>query len=355
MRQKIEDILADDGENPFFSFASFLFLLSRLYGGAMGTRASFYKKGILKSEKLPCKVISVGNLTVGGTGKTPMTIYLAKLLESLGYKVAIVSRGYKGRAEKGGGIVSDGRNLLMGCEDAGDEPFMLASKLGVPVAVGADRFAAGMEAAEAFAPDVMLLDDAFQHLRLKRDLDLLLMDSRRPLGNAHLLPRGPLREPTSALSRAHAFVLTRCDRGVPLSRPSFLPPAPLFGTSHVPYISETMGRKAKKQDLEGRGVFAFSGIAGNDDFRRGLEEDLGCHVTGFLEFPDHHRYSDADIEMIRQSADKAKADFLITTEKDHVRFGRRMKRLPDPVVMGIKISFGEDGEAFRKFVTDSIG
>lgn len=359
--------MADDGKNPFLSFGYFLFLLSRLYGAAMKLRQAFYKGNILKSEKLPCKVISVGNLSTGGTGKTPMTIYLAELLKRLGYKVAIVSRGYKGSAEKTGGIVCDGTNLLMDSEEAGDEPLMLASYLNVPVVVGGNRFVAGMKAVEAFAPDIILLDDAFQHLRLKRDIDLLLLDGCRPFGNSHLLPRGPLREPVSALSRADAFILTRCEdkKSCPSQRlHSFHSPAhsPVFRTSHVPYISRIVsGKNAENANpekyalgtLRGRKVFAFSGIAKNEDFQRSLEH-MGCEIAGFAGFPDHYRYSDAELRDILQSAKKMNADFLVTTEKDYVRIARGISWSPDLVVMSIKISFGEDAEAFMEFLSSLL-
>ena len=166
---------------------------------------------LIPSHQLPCKVICIGNLTVGGTGKTPMTMHVAQELKRLGYNTAIVSRGYRGGAEGRGGIVSDGQSIQMGPEQAGDEPFMMARSLsGIPVIVGKNRYAAGMLAVSEFQSDVIVLDDGFQHLRLKRDIDLVLLDRLHPFGNSYLLPRGTLREPISSLERGSACILTRC-------------------------------------------------------------------------------------------------------------------------------------------------
>ena len=177
---------------------------SWLYRGAIFLRNRHYDRpAAVRSVSVP--VVSVGNITVGGTGKTPMTIYVAQKLQQSGVRVAVISRGYKGRAESGGGVVSDGRNLLMDSEQAGDEPYLMAGRLkNIPVIVGKNRFAAGMLAINKFQSEVIVLDDAFQHLKLSRDIDLILLDYTRPFGNTHLLPRGILREPVTALRRATA-------------------------------------------------------------------------------------------------------------------------------------------------------
>jgi len=168
-----------------------LMFLSMLYGFAVKLRTILYDKKIVKSRKLPCAVISIGNLTVGGTGKTPMTIYIAKLLKGLGYQPAVISRGYKGLAENKGGVVSDRQKVILSPEFAGDEPFMMAQNLKeIPVLVGADRFQIGMTAVTQFSLDVIILDDAFQHRRLYRDLDIVLVDDKSLFGNGYLLPRG---------------------------------------------------------------------------------------------------------------------------------------------------------------------
>jgi len=356
--------MRDEGKSRFFSFGNLLFAISLLYGGVVKLREILYKKGVLKSKRLPCKVISVGNLTVGGTGKTPMTLYLAKQLTHAGYNVAVISRGYGGGAEKSGGIVSDGQVIFMDPQMAGDEPFLIARNLkNVPVVVGQNRFSAGMSAIRHFSPDVIILDDAFQHLQLARDIDLVLLDSRCPLGNGHLLPRGPLREPLSALLRADAFIFTRsapatCDLPLATSHFSLLT-SHSFLTSHVPYLCKLIRESHSDSEsyhismLKGRKAYAFSGIAKNDDFCRTIA-DIGCELVGFSAFPDHHRYSDKDFDLISRSAKAAKADILVTTEKDEVRIPHKFRFPLDLAVIGIEISFGEKEQDFIRFIEKQL-
>jgi len=374
IKKKIENIMAGEGRSSFSSVEFLLFILSLFYGGLVKFRAKAYDRGIIKSKKLPCKVISIGNITVGGTGKTPMTIYVAELVQRLGYVVAVISRGYKGELEKTGGIVSNGKTVLMGPEKAGDEPFMLAGRLkNIPVIVGKDRFEAGMQAVKKFNPDVIVLDDAFQHLKLKRDINLVLLDAKRPFGISHLLPRGILREPPSSLLRSDAFILTRSDCASEIEvektlveLKGFIQGKPTFNTSHVPYVYivekrkhvpfESISRNSFLYDfdfLRDRRVFAFAGIARNDDFRRTIE-GFKCIVTGFLEFPDHHGYSKIDFNTVLRLAKEANVDFLFTTEKDHARIAHRMTWSIDLVVVGINIFFESDEKSFSEFVKNRI-
>ena len=210
LRARVTDIMTRGGHYPFFSLATLLWGISVLYGGLTHLRRRLYTRGRLKSHRLPCPVISVGNLTLGGTGKTPLVIHLAEKIQGMGYRPVILSRGYKGLAEKGGAVVSDGRNLLCDARQAGDEPYLMAILLPtVPVVVGRHRYRAGMDAIRRFQPDIILLDDGFQHLQLKRDLNLLLLDAQNPFGNRYLFPRGTLREPEVSLLGADAVVLTR--------------------------------------------------------------------------------------------------------------------------------------------------
>ena len=374
IKKKIESIITDDNKNGCGWFASFLGSISKVYGGAVKLRRVFYKKAVLKSKKLPCPVVSIGNLTVGGTGKTPMTIYVANVLKTSGYRVAIVSRGYKGKAETVGGIVSDGNTPLMAPEIAGDEPCMMASKLrDVPVIVGKNRFKAGSLAIREFHPDIIVLDDGFQHLKLQRNLDLVLLDFRKPLGNGNLLPRGIMREPVSALSQADALVLTRSSTAKDLKvsplwasieRVSL--EVPVFRAFHVPFVYkvpkenlfslEVNSRNSLISDpkmIKGRTVFAFSGLANNHDFRQTVES-LDCHISGFLEFPDHHPYSDKDFRDILAAFKKSMSDSLITTEKDYVRIAHRINWAQDLFVVGIETDFGADKKRFNTFIKDRI-
>ena len=337
----------------------------------MDLRALFHRKGVFKSRALPCAVISVGNITAGGTGKTPMTICLAKLLNSRGYKVVVISRGYGGTKEAGG-IVSNGYRIAMDAGTAGDEPYMMAVKLhGVPVLVGKDRFRLGILAVKRFDAKIVILDDGFQHIRLKRNLDILLLDAKQPFGNGYLLPRGMLRESLRQLARADAFVLTR-------SQPALSAPdqhvidrlsgkSPVFRCAHIPEVVTRIpsdnwlpGNLRKIKDrlapafLKGRKVFAFSGIAQNESFFK-MVQSLGCKIRGMLTFSDHHKYTDEDFKTICQTAKRAGADALLTTEKDYVRIAGQTKWPLDLLVLEVRISFGDQEDSFITFVKDRLG
>ncbi|MEZ4524822.1 MAG: tetraacyldisaccharide 4'-kinase [Desulfobacterales bacterium] len=344
-----------------------LYAFSLVYGTVPAIRAWMYRKNILESRSLPCFVISIGNITAGGTGKSPMTVYLAKMLRDRGFRVVILSRGYGGSHMKKGGIVSNGQSVLMSADEAGDEPYMMARSLrDVPVLVGRNRCKNGMLAIRLFDPDVILLDDGYQHLQLKRDLDLLLLDCENPLGNGHVLPRGMLREPLSALSRAQGIVLTRCETTPVKALPNPVRSIPVFRSRHIPYlchITDEQGQTIlhpngqKKWDisvLKDRRVFLFSGIARNDLFFRTVEA-FGCTVAGSKEFPDHYFYCAADMQEIVGLAKKRKAELIVTTEKDFVRvppaaLSGKMRL----AVIGIEISFGNDADAFAGFIREKL-
>ena len=347
-----------------------LVLLSRFYGMLVRLRRILYDHGIFRTRRLPCGVISIGNLTVGGTGKTPMTIYLADLLKNSGYRPVVISRGYKGRAEKKGGVVSDRDKILLGADIAGDEPFLMAQRLeGIPVLVGADRFKAGMKAVNNFFPDVIVLDDAFQHCRLHRDMDIVLIDDKSFLGNRHLLPRGILREPASSMARADLFVLTRCDGGKSRSYELLSEMAsgkPVFKSSHEPYVCGIYnGEKAGTEVgipldasrnfdfLKKANVFVFSGIAKNEEFLNTVESLFG-RVAGVLAFDDHHRYSEPDFRRISEEAKKCAADYIVTTEKDYVKIAHRMHSPVDIVVIGVRLSLGVEESQFLQQIIEKI-
>jgi tetraacyldisaccharide 4'-kinase len=374
LRNKIESTMKCGAKSPIISLASILYMISLGYGGIQKLRGMLYGKNILKSRRLPCKVVSIGNIAVGGTGKTPMTIYVAKRIDALGYRVVVISRGYKGEAEKKEALVSDGKTIFLGPEIAGDEPFMLACRLqGIPVIVGRDRFAAGMLAVKHFHPDVVLLDDGFQHLRLARDMDFVLLDYLQPFGNSHLLPRGMLREPIASLHRSDACILTRTKIDSSLAPGStvdrlqtMIPQCPVFSSFHTPYYYAIPAATKVPFDqlserpctdnfnfLTGRSVIAFSGIARNDDFRQTVES-LNCVVTGFFEFPDHHRYSEKDVSKITQAAKNTTAEILVTTEKDYARISPDMAWPFELIVIGVKISFGEGEQEFDEFLKERL-
>lgn len=370
IRESIEAVLK--GDNPVnASFLEyFLHGLSHLYAAAIKIRLAGYRRGILKTRRLPCRVISIGNITTGGTGKTPLTVYVAELIHRQGLRAVVISRGYKGGSERSGAVVSDGNRVLMSPQAAGDEPFLMAARLvqrSVPVLVGHDRVRIGLLAIRKFNPDVILLDDGFQHIRLARDVDVVLLDNRQPFGNSHLLPRGVLREPLTSLYRADFFVLTRADpeekdaiavTPAPL-RPG-LPPRPVFRAAHAPVLRAWIepGRKAVAeqlsysgaddfQQLAGRRVFAFSGIAANEAFRCSLT-GRGVEIDGFIGFADHHAYTPTDVDRILGAARTAGADCLCTTDKDWVKLPRQVTWPLELAVVGVDINLGGDAPGFEK-------
>ncbi len=327
LRNWVESVAREEGPASFFSMETALLVLSVVYGAVMGIRARLYETGLLLSASLPCRVVSIGNIIAGGTGKTPMTILVAQIIRDLGYRVVVISRGYRGRMEAAGGVVSDGHTILQGPDDAGDEPYLMARILkGIPVVVGKRRYETGLLALKRFKPDVVVLDDAFQHLRLKRDLNLVLLDGRRPFGNGHLLPRGLLREPVSALHRAHAVIFTRSDQVHMRSIPDSLPrQLPVFYTKHVPVVrainpgKDTFVTDATDMSiLKDKKAVAFAGLADNAQFFNSLER-AGCILAHTVSFADHHRYGFNDLDLIGKSAGKRDIDCLVTTFKDFVK------------------------------------
>ncbi|MCK4485506.1 MAG: tetraacyldisaccharide 4'-kinase [Desulfobacterales bacterium] len=364
IRNSIQRVMTqgDVAESAFSSPSEWvLYACSQVYQLAARSRIHLYENGILEQKSLPCKVVSIGNITMGGTGKTPMVHYVASLLKGLGLKVAVISRGYGGYTQRSGGIVSDGKTTFMGLRASGDEPQLLASKLkGIPLLVGKDRYRAGRRAISRFGASVLVLDDAFQHLPLKRDLDLLLLDSTRPFGNGYYIPRGTLREPVEQIKRASTFVLTRWTEDSNLTRGSsmiepYVQGRPIFRCMHVP---ETLFVPARKKaldlsSLKGRRLFAFSGIARNEFFRETIAK-LEGHVAGFLEFPDHHRYAHHDLGLIWRRARDLNVDNIITTEKDYVNILTEIPSMPQLFVLAISISFGDDTEAFTRYLKSEL-
>lgn len=369
LQAKVGRIIEGDAEAGAAA-AALLSIASAVYGGGVRLRGACYDTGLFEARRLPCPVVSIGNITAGGTGKTPMAIYMAKTLKQLGYHPAVLSRGYKGQAEVEGAIVSDGHRLLCGPDAAGDEAFMMASKLpGIPVLVGGNRYKSGRRAIGECNADVMVLDDGFQHRRLHRDLDLVLLDARQCFGNGSLLPRGVLREPVSALDRSHALVLTRSvgEIGAADALRRRYPNKPVFQSDHQPYVAgifdgaapltETAEDSTGGQDLtpiQDAEAYVFSGIARNREFAEMLEKQ-GVKVKGRRAFSDHHPYTDTELETVVRSAESSAAQMLVTTEKDYVRIaGRVVSRLPLAVV-GVRIVFCDKNELeFRQWIRDGV-
>jgi len=366
--------MTGEGKAPLISLSSAFYAISLIYGAGLKLRASAYRQRVIPSRQLPCKVICIGNITVGGTGKTPMTMHVAQEIKQMGYKAAIVSRGHRGSAESHGGIVSDGKSICMGPQQAGDEPYMIARSLReIPVIIGKNRYSAGMLALKNFQPDVIVLDDGFQHLRLKRDIDIVLLDHALPIGNGYLLPRGILREPISSLARGTACILTRYPAGTAEPAASsmdlikkYAPQSRVFTSSHDPYCYAIKGREQipvsgvidrhARQEADGlkkETVFGFSGIARNADFQNTVR-NLGFNARGFLEFSDHHHYSAHDLSYIQSKAASAGARCLITTEKDLVRLSPQNPFPLALIIVGVKISFGNNQRQFNSFLKQQL-
>lgn len=326
--------------------------LSFIYLAIVQVRLYLYRNRILKEHQLGCLVISIGNLTVGGTGKTPVVEKFARALQRGGRKVAILSRGYKSidkRRKKSWlerlidqntpdppRVVSDGKNVLLDSATAGDEPYMLASNLrGVAVVVDKDRVKAGLHAIKELDVDTLLLDDGLQYLHLKHRLDIVLVDRQAPFGNEHLLPRGTLREPPRNIRRASYILITKCngesnDALIQRIR-RFNRTAEIIECAHRPLYLQHVYRDERLpldylQDLY---IASLCGIAAPESFESGLRS-LGAKIELSRHFADHHRYSEKELRTFLQRCVKRDVHAIITTEKDAVRLPK-IDPLPVPI------------------------
>src|SRR5256712_10340872 len=289
--------------NPPPLLRMLLWPLSLVYGIAVSARTRFYAHGWLKQKRLKGTVISVGNLTVGGTGKTPMVIWLAEKFLAEGKRVAILSRGYRGTNG-----TSDEIELMR---------FRLQDR--VSFGVGGNRFTQGRRLESQQSIDVFLLDDGFQHLQLARDLDILLMDASRPLAGEALLPAGPLREPLAAMSRANLIIFTRAETASgTLEAIRKLDQYPVFAASTRLLGFRRFGGELTPLSANEIGAgpfFAFCGLGDPDAFFRDLR-NWGITICGQAAFPDHHRYTQRDTLAVKQEGKRISANAFVTTEKD---------------------------------------
>jgi len=316
-----------------------LLLLSHLYLGIVGMRLFLFRNHILRSHQLGCPVVSIGNLTVGGTGKTPVVEKLARDLSSRGRRIAILSRGYKsvsGRAAHSSGtscrVVSEGGAILLDSKNAGDEPFMLAKNLrGVAVVVDKDRVGCGSHAVNRLGCDLLILDDGLQYLKLHRKFDIVLIDREAPFGNEYLLPRGTLREPPSHLQRATHILITKSDgsdlselhKTIRLHNRS----APIIECRHRPVELQDLstGQVYSLADLRGLRAASLCAIASPESFEQGLRR-LGVDLELTQSFADHHRYSKREIERFLKRCARRGITCILTTEKDAVRMPRLLNQ-----------------------------
>ncbi len=329
-----------------------LYLLSLPYGGAVRARALFYSLNLLIPKRLPCPVISVGNITVGGTGKTPLVMALARGLMDRGIPVAILSRGYK-RKKASGPLVNDGRVVLLSPEESGDEPFLMAKVLkDIPVLVGKDRFVTGRIALQRFGVRGLLLDDGYQYLQLHRDLNILLIDSHIGFGDHHLLPRGILREPLSHLRRAHLLLLMKVEdpetaQRLEVKLHQIHPSSQVFHSHYEPL--GLIGPEEEWEDLhflKGKKVLALSGIA-NPTYFSSLLRKCGIEIVKEVIFPDHHLYTTKDLASIEEKGKGV--DWVVTTEKDMVKLKTlNIDHLPPVRALRIGVRIWEEEEFYKK-------
>ena len=304
----------------------------------LAAAAGFYRIGVgarllywrMMKRQAPVLTVSVGNLTVGGTSKTPFTLFLARRLQSHGLRVGIVSRGYgRTRSKEPAELVADGGMLKVALEDAGDEPAMMAKSFSGPIAVARRRLD-GVELLSKLGPlDAVILDDGFQHLRLSRDVDLLLVSNERGFGNGWMLPAGPMRESIRAAGRADAIIVMSSGSGASAIRPSQMKKLTAHTVLHASVrprallIAENGEWRETPLGLGGRRVLAVSGLADPSAFYAMLRE-LDAELVGVFEYPDHHAYTNADWQAIVNAM--RDTDLVITTEKDLVK----LERFPFP-------------------------
>jgi tetraacyldisaccharide 4'-kinase len=346
--------LAEGWERGFTAGAGgLLSAVAGSYRGLLGAREWLYARGVLASRGLDCPVISVGNLTVGGTGKTPAVELAVRTLCELGHRPGVLSRGY-GRRSAGIQVVADAASIRLDAVEGGDEPFLLARRLpGVPVVVGPNRYEAGALARARFDVTALVLDDGFQHRTLAKDLEVVMARAVHPWGNGRLLPGGPLREPLAALARAQLIVATGArDAGegaeVRATVERLAPGVPVLTAVHVPtecFESSAM-HFVPLTALAGAKLLAFAGIGAPDGFSRTLGE-TDVTLAGFESFADHHWYTRDDLARLDRRAADLGADGLITTEKDWVRL-RTLPPLRRPVyVLSVRLHLTSGDAVWR--------
>ena len=320
-----------------------------LYNKGVTLRNLFFDNGVLKIHRLSCPVISVGNLAMGGTGKTPMVVWLARFFSQEGCRVGIVSRGYGGVESRRVTIVSDGENIRADQGNSGDEPLMLARQLsGIPVLCSTKRVRAGKAAIEKFDCNLLILDDGFQHRYLARDLDVVMLDSRGPYGSDRVFPRGKMREKAAALARAHVLVLSRFDGSEAAEKHSDnlrrqWPEKTVVTAFHRPMriFSAADNRERPPRSLMGSRLAAFAGIFQPDDFFQSLH-NLGARLVYTAALPDHYPLTSDLLASLAREASRFRPEFWITTEKDWARLPKVVPQGMELWVMAMEIDFQRD-------------
>lgn len=351
---------------------SALYILSFIYRYLLNLRLWGYSVGIFSKKKLPCFVISLGNITVGGTGKTPTAQRLASDIRDMGYRVVILNRGYRAKWRGDVGIVSNGKKLYMDATEAGDEAFMLAKHLPeVPVLIGAERALTGQYAIEHYGAEVAILDDGYQHWQLHRDMDILLVDAVNVFGNGYILPRGTLREPVSHIDRADVCLLTKVDQAVGASREhikntirEYSRDALIVESIHRPkcfvelkdWHRDISSSGVPVETMKGRKVMAVSAIGNPTSFEQTLS-DIGAEIVESLRFPDHHEYTTKEMQDVMDHAVSKGVEALIITEKDAVKIPLTIieseAQIPCYVIC-VEVTFIDAADEFRKHLAQKL-
>lgn len=307
-----------------------------IYRLIVSVRNFCYEHAIFKITKLPALVISIGNLSAGGTGKTPLTILLANTLHAQGWKVAVVARGYR-RQKTGLVVVSDGRQILAGLAEAGDEPLLMAQACaGVPVIVDEQKKVAATTAVEKFAPDVILVDDGFQHRQLHRDLDIVLIDGQIPLSNLWWFPAALMREPATSLRRADFLICNTGGGQVAAPAAEKYTSAKIFSGALQSIDWRQLASGGEKllplASVKEQPVFLVSGIAQPERFRAAVER-LGARIVGEIKFRDHQRYHENDLQRMATARKAAGARYILTTSKDAVKLAACAGSAREPILV----------------------
>ncbi len=345
---------------------AFLKGLSFIFAAIVSLRYLLYRTGIMRRYPLGIQVISIGNVTAGGTGKTPVTEIFARTLAAEGRRVAILSRGYRRKEapwwqrlftqviEKPL-VVSDGKHVLLDSATGGDEPYMLASNLpGVAVVVDRNRVKAGRYAIKRLGCDTIILDDGFQYQKLKHSIEVVLVDATNPFGNGHMLPRGVLREPIKNLKRADIIFLTKCRGDVSAVREKirqYNDTAEIVECNHAPRVLKDVWSREEYPLawLRGKTLCTLSGIASPKGFENSLRH-LGARVVWCERYADHHRYDASEVLYALNRTADIKADALVTTEKDAVRFPRLETSPVRCLYLRIAIEILAGGENFTQII-----
>lgn len=297
-------------------------------------------------RRLPLRVISLGNLVVGGTGKTPHTALIADHFRRRGNKVVILSRGYGGEKSKSGAVISSPEKIIGTLQEGGEEPFWLAEQLpGVAVVIGKNRYRAGLLARERWGAELAILDDGFQHLGLEREVNILLLSASQPFGSGGLLPRGTLREPREQIRRADVVLITHTEMIADREQDALKgqvsalhPGRPVFFSRHVPQgvWKYPAGESRPLSGLKGKRVLAFCGLGQPDSFRHSLKT-LGVELVGLRPFRDHQVYREKKKQLLLEEAAALQAEALLTTEKDALKLGVWPAGGPELLVLRLRV------------------